>query len=139
MNRPHRFLLLERGDRILLLRALFWVVLVRIGLWVFPFRHFREWLLHFGKLDSQASQSDPERIAWAVKTSSRYVPRATCLTQALVTRLLLSQNGYHPELRIGVALRDQGKLEAHAWVEYQGRVLIGETEAGRYTPLPDFD
>jgi hypothetical protein len=60
-----------------------------------------------------------------------------CLARALATQHLLAVNGYGAQLRIGVAKESSGKLEAHAWVEYQGNVIIGGLQhLSAFTPLP---
>ena len=65
-------------------------------------------------------------IIWAVEVGTRYMPGgAKCLARALTTQILMRQQGYAPELKIGVAKADSGKFEAHAWIEYQGNVTIG--------------
>ena len=80
------------------------------------------------------------RIGWAVRTTANYVPAATCLPQALAARALLRWYGEPAVLRVGVAKTDEGKLEAHAWVECQEQIIIGGFPAlGRYTPFPDID
>ncbi len=56
------------------------------------------------------------------------VPAATCLTQALTAQTVLSRRGHDSRLRIGVAKDTQGNLEAHAWVECDGTVVVGESE-----------
>ena len=43
-------------------------------------------------------------------------------------------HGHDSELHIGVAHED-GAFAAHAWVEQDGRVLIGEAERRTYTRL----
>ncbi len=48
--------------------------------------------------------------------------RATCLCQSLALWWLLRRRGIPAELRIGVR-KDGGELNAHAWVEHQGRPL----------------
>ena len=48
---------------------------------------------------------------------------------------MLSRAGYPCELRMGVAKKAPDELIAHAWVESEGRVVIGEFELERYTPL----
>jgi hypothetical protein len=75
-------------------------------------------------------------IVRSVKLMSRYVPAATCLVQALVVISLLEQAGLPGLLRIGV-VRTGKKLEAHAWVESLGRVVIGGTDVdlSRFTVL----
>ncbi len=69
--------------------------------------------------------------------ASRYVPAATCLTQSLATKVLLSRQGHQASVRIGVARSEAGQFQAHAWVESNGRVVIGgpESHLKRYTPL----
>jgi hypothetical protein len=52
-------------------------------------------------------------------------------------QVLLRQHGYASRLRIGVHKSAAGTLQAHAWVECQGRVVIGDdAELSHYTPLP---
>lgn len=54
---------------------------------------------------------------------STYVPKATCLVQALAAQLLLTRHGHMADLQIGVS---QAKgFEAHAWLEFEGRVVLG--------------
>lgn len=78
-------------------------------------------------------------IVWAVRHTSRLVPAATCLTQSLVTRFLLAQNGHESKIRIGVASGEDGKFEAHAWVLYDGIIIIGGSDesVSRYQPMVD--
>ena len=53
-----------------------------------------------------------------------------------IAPLLLARRGFPASLHIGVAKQGQEKqLEAHAWVESEGKVLIGGSEPGRYTSL----
>jgi hypothetical protein len=47
---------------------------------------------------------------------------------------MLVRAGHPCEFRIGAAKNGPG-LIAHAWLESEGRVLIGEFELDRYTPL----
>ena len=111
-----------------------------MGLWLIPFRMMRQLLakLARGSVASSVEQSGlVARIAWAVSVTSRYVPLATCLTQALVTKLMLARSGCYSILRIGVARSESGRLEAHAWVESNGKVVIGGSESSlkKYTTL----
>lgn len=76
-------------------------------------------------------------LIWSVKVASHYVPGATCLTNALTGYSLFSQYGYPSLVKIGVDKSTEGEFEAHAWLEYRGRVVIGESEKD-YVPLIDF-
>ncbi|MGH9900718.1 MAG: lasso peptide biosynthesis B2 protein, partial [Pyrinomonadaceae bacterium] len=77
---------------------------------------------------------------WAVNTSARYVPGATCLPRALATKVLLARSGHRASLCFGVAKDAGGRLEAHAWVESQGRIVVGALkDLSRYTRLPPLE
>jgi len=71
-----------------------------------------------------------------VQTVSNYIPQATCLTKALTAQKLLKKYGYISQIKIGVNKDVEGQFEAHAWLEYAGKVVIGESEK-EYIPLID--
>jgi hypothetical protein len=80
------------------------------------------------------------RIAWAVTTAGRRLPfQTTCLVDGLVARVMLRRRGYLARLRLGVQPRSpEGSLKAHAWVECDGKVVVGHAEdLHRYTPLQE--
>lgn len=129
-------------DQYLLLKAVLLVMGIRLGLWLLPFQQLRRILAKATRplARLQALGQSPGQIVWAVKVASRYLPAATCLTQALATQLLLVRRGYPAHLRIGVAKDENGQLAAHAWVESQGRIVIGGLEnLTQYTPLPPLE
>lgn len=114
-----------------------------LGLRVVSFQTIRRLLKgprHKAARVHSADQPSANRIAWAVGVASRYVPAATCLPQALAVRMLLRQQGHPARLHIGVAKGERGQLEAHAWVESQGGIVIGNSQdISRYTPLPPLE
>lgn len=75
-------------------------------------------------------------VAWA----SRYVPHATCLTQAVACRYLLARQGYATTLRIGVRRDKDQTFAAHAWLLNGEEVVIGgdSAELQTYARLADF-
>jgi len=133
------FLRLPSWDRRLLIKATVTVGAVRMGLWVLPFRILRRIVSTTTTANEvqTADRTTINRVVWAVWTASRYVPAATCLTQALATQVLLGRRRQPACLRVGVAKGEDGQLQAHAWVESDGAVIIGgsESELGQYTPL----
>jgi len=84
-----------------------------------------------------ARVTDPlNKVAWAVRSASRYVPYATCLTQALATYLMLGKRGQPVILYLGVFKSSTGSFKAHAWVESEGKVLVGYVDNfGNYVPM----
>ena len=126
-----KLLRLSPTDLRLLLVSFFLVVAVRLGLWVLPFRTLRRLLAKMKRtsvIGPEADRSFIKKAAWAVEVTSRYVPAASCLTQALATLVILGRIGQPACLRIGVAKTDEGKLQAHAWVESEGQILIGRLD-----------
>jgi hypothetical protein len=76
------------------------------------------------------------RISWAVRAAARRVPGASCLTQALALHYLMGRAGHVSQVRIGVAKDAEGRFESHAWLEYQGTVLVGDNgDLARFAPI----
>jgi hypothetical protein len=70
------------------------------------------------------------RVALIVGIAARKLPwPATCLRQALLCRALLARYGIESELRVGVEMSPSEGFAAHAWVEHEGRVIIGGERA----------
>ena len=65
---------------------------------------------------------------------SDYVPRATCLTQAITAQILLYRHNHPSKLKIGVLKNDD--FEAHAWLEINDKIVLGESEK-KYIPILD--
>lgn len=129
---------LPAEDRALLCEAAAWVVAIRVGLWALPFGAVRRIVCRAGHRRVEAAsapEASVERVVWAVRAASARVPRASCLTQALAARALLARRGLPSDLRIGVARSSENGIEGHAWLERNGRIVIGESEPERYKPL----
>ena len=114
------------------------VAAVRLGVWTLPFRTMQRVCGDLAKPGKprQAPSADTLEIARAVRLASRYVPRATCLVQALAAQILLGRHGHSGEVHIGVALDPKLGFRAHAWVKSQGKVLVGGSEElDSYAPM----
>jgi hypothetical protein len=129
MRRLYKILLLPYQRKALLAQSFFTVWLVRLSLWLFPFKQLNEWLSRF---DKTVSGNEPpnwvivNNTARSIRACSRYVPSASCLTQALATRTLLRLRGQNSTLKIGVDKDENGKFMAHAWLEIDGKIIIGK-------------
>jgi len=127
-------------DYILLLTTFSLLAAIRLGLFLLPFRILL-WLLRtISRPATHASANGinaVRNIVWAVEVSSRCMPGgAKCLARALTAKVLLNWYGYAPDLKIGVAKNNGGILEAHAWIEHQGQVVIGQlNDLSRFIPL----
>lgn len=137
MQRMHKFLRLPSPDRRLLVQSAFLLGAIRLGLWLLPLGTLRRFL---ARMTPGTHQAPMDSVTWAVAVASRYVPLVTCFNQALATQVLLRRCGHPARLRIGVARSERGPLQAHAWVESEGRIVFGGPEnLSRYTPLPPLE
>lgn len=78
------------------------------------------------KINATTGNIEVDRIRWAVNAVSIYLPGSTCLTRALTGYKLLANND--SQVKIGVGKGSKGEFEAHAWLEYDDQVIIGESE-----------
>ena len=105
-------------------------------MWTLPFRWVRRVVDVEPEISSELAGMRVSRLAWAVQAAARRIPRASCLTQALVLQHLMARAGKRAELHIGVAKESGRGFEAHAWVEYGGSVVLGDNgELERYAPM----
>jgi len=115
------------------------LLLVKLGLRLLPFQTLQRFLARAMLAPVGLRNSDPafpDRIAWAVAVASRCLPGTRiCLPQALTGQVLLRREGYPAHLTLGVARIEEGRLEAHAWVESRGKVVIGGGGLERYNAL----
>jgi len=145
MRLLRKFLTLAPVERRLLLKATCLLTVVQVGLGRVPFTMLRRLLTRDARDRNRLAGGHPgfaDLVAWAVTAASRRVPgRTTCLSRALTVQALLARSGYPSRLRVGVLRGKQGEVEGHAWVECEGRILIGGTasEIGQFTPLAAFD
>jgi Transglutaminase-like superfamily len=143
MGNLRKVLFLLPSERYLLLKSVLLLYAARLGLWLLPLPTLRRLLAKLRPvkpIPPERQSANIHKITWAVVLASRYVPAATCLTQALAGQVLLAQHGEPALLRIGVTKNEAGKLEAHAWVESRGRIVIGASaELSRYTRLPPME
>jgi hypothetical protein len=129
-------------DWILIVQATLWFAVVAVGLRLLQLRTVLA-ILHGEKRSDRNSRShstgiasgNPQRAAYCVELASRLYPlRPTCLQKALVLYALLARRGFDVRVLIGAA-RDGIRLDAHAWLEHQGRIILGAPTPGRYSTL----
>jgi hypothetical protein len=133
---------LSASDWLLVIQAAGWFAVVEFGLRVLKLKT----LLALLQSDRQADRegcgrapNNPERAGYCVELVSRLHPlRPTCLKKALVLFALLARRGVKARVILGTAKSD-GKLDAHAWIEHEGRVVLGGPARERYSTLCHLD
>ena len=117
------------------------VAATRAALWMLPSGAIvrRVSRLSRGAPIADGARRDAELITWAVRAASRLVPMATCLTQAVAAQLLLVRSGHAPEICVGVARDAAGAFRAHAWLELEGKVILGGEGVTAFSRLPSLE
>jgi hypothetical protein len=129
------FLKLSHLDQRLLITTLLLMIIIRLKLWLTPFNNIQR-SIEKNNGNTKLNNISVLKLIWTVKTVSNYVPQATCLTKALTAKKLLVKYGYHSQIKIGVDKDFKGEFEAHAWLEYMDKVVLGESEKD-YIPIID--
>lgn len=125
MNRVRRFFGAGARERWVIVGSFVHVIFYRLALWILPFRFVKRWTSNDGATISDVDEAVVGEIVRGVRFASRFIPDASCLTQALAARKLLARSGQRSDLKIGVSKSD-GDLEAHAWLEIDGRIILGK-------------
>lgn len=136
-RRPRRKVLhLPAAERRLLVEAALLLEATKLGMWLLPFETPRRLL---ARMPGARHAARAEGVARAVEAASRGAPGVkTCLAQALAAQAMLARRGCPALLHIGVTKGEQGRLQAHAWVESEGEAVLGAPKPGRYTTLASF-
>ena len=127
-----KFLRRSAADRRLLVRAFGVHACVAVLLHVAGLRRLSRWLAS-RDVDRAArpdgiDDGDVRRVVWAVRQAAAVMPWGrTCLTEALTAAVLLRRADCQTTLQYGVATVGAGGLDAHAWLEYRGAVILGRS------------
>lgn len=108
-------------DSVLLLRALGWLIAVRITLPLLGLAPLQRHIEALGRGPKRASL-DPLRAVWAIGAMANRLPGTGCLARALALQALLRTAGLNSKIRLGVAI-GEGAMRAHAWVDLEGETL----------------
>jgi hypothetical protein len=116
----------------ILLAAAWLLPATALSLRVFGYRRTRAWMeRHVSPNKSEPTDAAAEaaRVTRLVSVAAHHgAYRANCLRQALVAWWLLGRRGIGADLVIGVR-KDAHGFAAHAWVEFNGEVIIGGADS----------
>ena len=138
MKLLREFRSLTPGERSLLLRTVLVVAFLRAALYVLPFVWLKQYMARRAAQHPTRDEMPVERVAWAVRTASAHIPRASCLTQALAAKYLLERSGRSCRIHIGVG-KENGQFLAHAWLECESETVLGGGIVHRYARLVAVD
>lgn len=128
-----KFYNLSFTDKILLVKTLALLLFLRLSLKLLSFSQFKRLYSRLTESNKVQNITDTE-IAQKVRIigiASNFL-HANCLPQALALKYFL-RNDKSAEIIIGV--NNSKDFAAHAWVEKNGEILIGEIQNADFTPL----
>lgn len=112
-------------DWILLFRAWSLLLTIDIALRVLPFRKVQGWIKSPNRKEISTIKAEKviQRSSNLVDLAARHhLYPMTCLRRSLALQWLLARSSLDTSLQFGVR-RENGKLQAHAWLEHQGQVI----------------
>ena len=149
IRRPlRRFAQVDNRRRALVIEAVAFLLLARLGLMVVPFPKLARRLGEFvpptdpravAARKAGAQTALAEEIGWAVTRSARYVPfKAVCLPQAMAARAMLQRRGVASVMHFGAARGQDKPLDAHAWLDAAGVEVTGYPVASNFAEIACF-
>ena len=116
-----------------LLQAACILFILRVALVFLPYRSVRDHVLKTSQYPQDLACQSQENIdlyqatmVWAIQLTGRYLlGYKPCLPQALAIQWFLRKKGIKTRLNIGVKKDDNSGIAAHAWVEREGKVIMG--------------
>ncbi|MEO6285016.1 MAG: lasso peptide biosynthesis B2 protein [Dyadobacter sp.] len=114
--------------KITFLKSVFCLLWIKAGLSLLSFSTFRKFFhkLTGNQTSKEFSQEQIDMTVWAVDTAANLLPlELLCLPRALATKYLL-RGAPSLTLEIGVEINPAKKFEAHAWIEKNGTIIIGD-------------
>jgi hypothetical protein len=141
-RRITRFLQSPARERWLFLRAALVLAAVRVAVWLLPLKTTLRLISRVRDRRGPFQVDEPRvhELTQAVRRAGRVIPKANCLPQALAGQILLGRGGHESEVRIGVCQDPERGFEAHAWLEHQGEVVLGELpDMARFSPMPSLE
>ncbi|ORC32660.1 hypothetical protein B4O97_15995 [Marispirochaeta aestuarii] len=129
IERFKKFFLLTSAEKYLFLSSWLWLSRVRKSLRKKPFKTV---LSNVNKLaEKRKSVSNvkisADDISLAVeRCSGIFHGNCDCLPKALAGRILFARYGYNTVLRIGAVRSSGSDFTAHAWLESDGKIVVGD-------------
>lgn len=123
----------------LLAEAACFLCVFKLRLKLVPFRHVLRLRLGSKRNPGHGANAAAvtDGVNWAINAACSRIPGTEkCLVKALAAQQMLLRRGIDARVRIGVPKTLSGNFEAHAWVESQGRTIVGESRSERFVALP---
>jgi hypothetical protein len=139
MNPLLRFISLPIQEKILFVQSIYYLAIFRVKLIsASPQALFSLIVNKSVSFKSSGAVCIPlKRIERIITLAKSIIPFSTCLSEALTGYILFSKHGYITEFHIGVSKDAAQNLEAHAWLSFEGEIVLGNLpDLHRFQELP---
>ena len=138
-----KFLKKPAPEQALYVEATFWLGLSRLAILTVPFRWIAPCLgTHMAGSDENdlaAGRESVRSVSRAIRTMSRHLPwECKCLAQAISGKIMLRRRRIPSTLYLGVAKKEDGDLNAHAWLRAGDVILLGGGGLERFGVVSTF-
>lgn len=138
-NNLFSFFKLSSAERKFFFQALLLLVKYRIKLKKIPLKELiAQSQQETRKYQKQQGQSIAlHRTCRLIEVAAQLVPLSTCLSNALAGQILFAANQHPSKLHVGVRTTPEKGFEAHAWLTWDGAILLGKLpDLASYKELP---
>jgi len=140
VDRAKRLWALQQGDRAEVIRMFLRIIIFRLLLVSFGFTTTRRWATRGHRPSGHIPDAgDVQRLArfarWVARSGLVGSP---CLAASLALSWTLGRRGVSTTLHLGAQRRD-GQLDAHAWLESQGQLLLDTSDGDTFATLVAFE
>lgn len=121
MNLILKFFKIPINQKRLLIEAIFFLVTSKLILMIFPFKICKHIFRKNEVLVKQASVQSIKDIKIAVERANKIaIWSNVCIVKSFAARFMLQNRGIASTIYLGVTLKNEKKLSAHAWLVSQG-------------------
>ena len=143
MRTVAKFLEKPAALQVLYLEATFWLGISRLAILILPFRWIVPFLgTHMASSDENDENGDRKTkvsVARAILTMTCHLPwECKCLVQAISGKMMLSRRKIPSTLYLGVSKKDNGDLNAHAWLRAGDIIILGGGGLERFAVVSTF-
>jgi len=123
--------------------VIFWLALSRIVILTLPFKWIvpllGQHMASTNEASSKITRQKSIRIARAIRTISEHMPwECKCLVQAMSGKIMLGNRKIATTLYLGVSKKENGDLNAHAWLRMGKFVILGGGGLERFAVVSTF-
>ncbi len=145
MKSVHKFFLLPRAQRWFWLKSWFTLLTITGCFRVLPYAWLKTYVIK-PLLDTRPTPTKKVTTASVQTIEALFLSAcyrqpltSTCLHRSLALKRLLTQQGLETKMIIGVK-KENGKLMAHAWVDFEGQAFADTDEnIDQYKPLANLE